>query len=370
MARANPLTPTSSRRATVRLFCVLAVLLATLFLVPPASALGPGATFGLTGVAGDTTTDLGWNDNENADGWEVHRSTTSGFTPSNATLIAEAYSPSYHDSGLTNGVTYYYKVRAFDVVPHYGSYTGQLALMPVPPAPPAPVLNVTGQDQRVVVNVTFAGSSCWIFVYNGTTQGFPNDAAHYLTGFTTTNFSGYVHGTSYTQTGLLNGHPMYYHAFAMSCWYAASTWGPEAGATPHDTVSPPQVLNLTGEQSNGQVILQWDASPATDLDHYLVFEDNTSVASSPGNSAVIFGVQTGVGHVWTVEAVDTSGNVGLPSSGIPLIGYDVTDPLHTGGDLGQATAKGSESALQLDAIMIPAIIALILIGVIVRSVLQ
>ena len=58
--------------------------------------------------------------------YDVHRSTTSGFTPSLATLIASPAGTSYSDLGLANG-TYYYKVVARDAVGNTSGASAQAA---------------------------------------------------------------------------------------------------------------------------------------------------------------------------------------------------------------------------------------------------
>lgn len=67
----------------------------------------------LAATGGETDADLTWTDTANEDGYDVHRSTTSGFTPDGTTLIASiaADSTSYTDADLTEN-TYYYKIIA------------------------------------------------------------------------------------------------------------------------------------------------------------------------------------------------------------------------------------------------------------------
>jgi hypothetical protein len=68
-----------------------------------------------SGVSADSVnlTWTGSTDNVAVTGYDVHRSTSSGFTPSTANKIAQVTSAAYTDSGLASG-TYYYKVIARD----------------------------------------------------------------------------------------------------------------------------------------------------------------------------------------------------------------------------------------------------------------
>jgi hypothetical protein len=71
----------------------------------------PAAPTGLTATAGNASVALVWTASSGASSYNVYRGTTSGGE--SATAIATGItSPSYSDTGLTNGTTYYYKVAA------------------------------------------------------------------------------------------------------------------------------------------------------------------------------------------------------------------------------------------------------------------
>ena len=86
--------------------------------VPLPSAGPPPSTPGsLTGVGGVGTSSLSWTAATSGAGignYNVHRSTTSGFTPTSANRIAQPTGTSYLDTGLAAG-RYYYVVTAEDV---------------------------------------------------------------------------------------------------------------------------------------------------------------------------------------------------------------------------------------------------------------
>ena len=79
----------------------------------------PSAPPSLTATGGINAAQLNWGastDNVGVTEYRVHRSTTSGFTPSTANRIATVTTgTSYSDPGLTPG-TYYYRVIAADAV--------------------------------------------------------------------------------------------------------------------------------------------------------------------------------------------------------------------------------------------------------------
>ncbi|HUP32611.1 MAG TPA: S8 family serine peptidase [Gaiellaceae bacterium] len=82
---------------------------------PPDDTTPPAAPTGLTAAAGNASVSLDWANNSESDlaGYNVYRSTTSGepYAKVNGSPVT---SSSYGDSGLTNGATYYYVVRAVD----------------------------------------------------------------------------------------------------------------------------------------------------------------------------------------------------------------------------------------------------------------
>ena len=80
---------------------------------PVAAAGSPGTPTGLTGTPGNAQVSLTWNTVSGATSYSVFRATTSGgegTTPIASGLTGAAYT----NTGLTNGVTYYYTVEAIN----------------------------------------------------------------------------------------------------------------------------------------------------------------------------------------------------------------------------------------------------------------
>jgi len=83
----------------------------------------PSAPTGLSAAVAGSTVNLSWTaatDNVGVVRYNVHRSTTSGFTPSTANRIGQPTGTSYADSGVAAG-TYYYKVTAEDAAGNVGN---------------------------------------------------------------------------------------------------------------------------------------------------------------------------------------------------------------------------------------------------------
>ncbi len=70
----------------------------------------PAVPTGLTATAGDGSVSLSWSASSGADSYIVQRAQTSGGPYT--TIAANVTTTSYADSGLTNGTTYYYVIRA------------------------------------------------------------------------------------------------------------------------------------------------------------------------------------------------------------------------------------------------------------------
>jgi len=123
-------TMSNARDATVAMACTLfddpndsepqstsdawaAVGLTNTTVCPDPDTTAPAAPTGLKASAGDGSVSLGWGDNGESDlaGYNVYRSTMSGEP---YTKIDFTSSSDYADSGLTNGSTYSYVVRAVD----------------------------------------------------------------------------------------------------------------------------------------------------------------------------------------------------------------------------------------------------------------
>ena len=122
---------------------------------PQASAVvtgditAPTAPGGLTANGGSSSVALAWTastDNVGVTRYNVHRSTTTGFTPSAANRIAQPTGTSYTDSGLSPG-TYYYRVIAEDAASNLSAPSAQVAGI-VSAAPPPGLVAAYAMDEN------------------------------------------------------------------------------------------------------------------------------------------------------------------------------------------------------------------------------
>jgi fibronectin type 3 domain-containing protein len=158
------------------------------------SPLSAPATF--TATAGDRQVALSWGAISNASSYVIRRSTTPGGP---YTIIAGGItSTSYTDTGLTDGVTYYYVITAANVLGE-GTASTETSAMPVPPPPGAPTgLSVLGWNGQVDLSWTASSAATSYNIKRSVTSG-----SGYSTIATGTT-------TSYSDTTAVNGTTYFY----------------------------------------------------------------------------------------------------------------------------------------------------------------
>ncbi len=187
--------------------------------------------------AGGSTVNLNWtaaSDNVGVARYNVHRGTTSGFTPSAANRIAQPTGVSYADTGLASG-SYFYKITAEDAAGNVGPASNEANATvgdTTAPGPPSG-LTANGGVGQVSLSWTAASDNVGVVRYNvhrSTTSGFTPSTANRVAQPT---------AASYTDSGLAAG-TYYYRVTAED---AAGNVGPasneaNAAATTADTTPP------------------------------------------------------------------------------------------------------------------------------------
>ena len=106
---------------------------------PPPADTPPAAPKSLVATAGDTKVALDWADNGEGDlaGYDVYRATASGgpYTKRNSARVPAS---AFTDTGLVNGTTYFYVVRAVDNAGQESANSAQVSATPAGSAPPPP----------------------------------------------------------------------------------------------------------------------------------------------------------------------------------------------------------------------------------------
>ena len=278
----------------------------------------PSAPQGLAAVAGDASVNLSWkapaSDGGSAvTGYNVYRGTTpggEGTTP----VATNVPTTTFTDTGRVNGTTYYYTVSAVNAV-GVSTRSNEASATPrttQPTAPGAPTgLTATAGNASVALTWTAPASNggsavTGYAVYRGSTPG----------GESPTPIATNVTGTSFTDTGEVNGTPYYYKVAAVNA-VGTSPQSNEASATPRATV-PSAPGGLVASAGDRTVALSWQM-PTSDggsgITGYNVYrgtaagaEGSTPIASNVAvTSWTDSGVANGTTYFYRVAAVNAVG---------------------------------------------------------------
>jgi len=183
----------------------------------------PDAPTWVAVTADDTLVQLSWTASAGATGYNLRRATTSGGPYA---LVTATPQTEHTDTGLENGVTYYYVVTA-ESASGEGEPSDEAAASPAPPPPPAPPTDLvaTAGDQSVALTWTASTGATSYLVKRSTASG-----GDYAAIASTTS-------ASYDDTGLENGTTYYYVVSAENSG-GTSADSAEVAATPAE---PPPV---------------------------------------------------------------------------------------------------------------------------------
>ena len=271
---------------------------------PPADTTPPSAPGAFTATGGLGQVALSWTaatDDVGVVGYDLHRSTTAGFSPSPANRIAQPTGTSYTDAGLTPAL-YYYLLVARDGADNIGpaaSAEGTATSDTTPPSAPG-AFTATGGLGQVALSWTAATDDVGVVGYDlhrSTTAGFSPSPANRIAQPT---------GTSYTDAGLTPA--LYYYLLvardgADNIGPAASAQGtatadttgptvavtaPAAGATVAGTLA----LTATASDSGGVAGVQFrvDGTPVGTEDTTAPYSVNWTSTAVPNGAHAITAV--------------------------------------------------------------------------------
>ncbi|MGO8671962.1 MAG: choice-of-anchor tandem repeat GloVer-containing protein, partial [Capsulimonadaceae bacterium] len=251
----------------------------------------------LTATAGDAQVSLSWTGSAGATSYNVYRATTSGDEGS--TAIGTTAGTTYTNSGLTNGVTYFYKVAAVNAS-QTSVQSGEASATPEPPIPAAPTgLTATTGDTQVSLSWTASSGATSYNIYRATTSGGEGSTA-----------IGTALATTYTDTGLTNGVTCYYKVAAVNGGGISGQSG-EAFATPEPSI-PSAPTGLTATAGALQIALTWTASVGATS--YNVYRGTVSggeglaaIGTTTGTTYTDSGVTNGVTYFYKVAAINAGG---------------------------------------------------------------
>ena len=310
-----------------------------------ASRGAPAAPSGLTASAGDGQVDLDWADNAACDlaEYRVYRGTVSGGPYSQ---VASTLGSSHADSGLTNGVTYFYVVTAADAGGREGAQAAEVSAMPNGTPPPdfePPVLSgiqavdITDHSARIVWTTDEPADST---VEHGLDAGYGQS----------TFDSVLVVSHSVSLEGLAPATAYHFRVSSADSTGNASTSADGTFTTAPDSTPPAPPAGLSATAGDGQAALDWADNAESDLAGYLVYRSNVSggpysLTASPLASAhTDLGLTNGETYYYVVTAVDVEGN---ESAGSTEASATPADPVPPGPPVGLAASAGDD-AVTLD----------------------
>ncbi|MCV2489371.1 fibronectin type III domain-containing protein, partial [Geodermatophilus sp. YIM 151500] len=271
----------------------------------PQDATAPAAPVGLTAAPGNAEVRLRWTANEEPDlaSYRVLRDGVEVAT-------VPAGTTAWLDTGLVNDRSYEYRLVAVDAVGNRSAASAPVTATPSNPSPPWDLVATPG-DRRV--DLTWTASSH----PDVTSYVVLRDGVEVAT----------VTGTSWTDTGLVNGVE---YTFTVVAVHRAGMRSPEsapASATPHETTPPATPADLTAAPGDGQVVLSWAANGEPDLAGYELRRDGVPVDPQPGTatSHTDTGLVNGTTYTWTLVAVDVHGNRS-PAATVSATPRDTTPP--------------------------------------------
>ncbi|MBB2968565.1 LamG-like jellyroll fold domain-containing protein [Leifsonia aquatica] len=239
----------------------------------------PTAPTGVAASLSGSTVSLSWTaatDNVGVTAYQVHRSTTSGFTPDGSTLIGTVSSTSATDT-LPGMGTYYYRIVAVDAAGNSGAPSDQATATlgdTTPPSVPSG-LSATASGSTVALSWTASTDNVGVTgytVYRSTTSGFAPSAATQI---------GTTAGASYTDSGVANG--TYY--YVVTATDGTNTSGPSAQASATVAVT---AVTVTSSVNSTQDAMVAASVPTTNYGTYNQLSARGGSGASPIQSFLTF----------------------------------------------------------------------------------
>jgi fibronectin type 3 domain-containing protein len=258
----------------------------------PAAPANPAAAAPI-----ETQVELSWTASSGATSYNIYR----GTSPSNETQVKSGITTTtYEDTGLNNGQTYYYGITA---VNNSGeSSKSNVSVITVPEGPTG--VTATPGDSQVSLTWNASTGATSYQVYRDTLGGAGGAARFPVT------------GTSFTDTGLVNGTLYYYEIGAInSSGQNYSNVSPTSPVTPVAATSsePPATppSSVTATAGNANVVLSW--KPVSNATSYQILRGltSTTVTTFVGTSTTLSytdsGITNGIPYYYIVKAASGGG---------------------------------------------------------------
>ncbi len=274
----------------------------------------------MTGLAGDTQVTLYWNPIELAEYYEIFQGTSSGeyAGTSTATVTGDTYT--YKITGLMNGTTYYFAIRAGNDG-GTGPLSHEISVIPQMTAALAPTIeSVQAGDGQITLGWHAVDGASYFDIFYGLSTGlYDDDPSATVTGDT----------YQYTLEGLTNG-VTYYLALQARNAGGTSPLSNEVAAIP--LPEPPEVpTGLTANPGHRQVSLKWNR--VENADQYEIYlgtladhfdEVPVATVNADTDEYIAMDLVNGTTYYFAIKALNAGGSSAMseaiastPTNSIP-----------------------------------------------------
>jgi uncharacterized repeat protein (TIGR02543 family) len=199
--------------------------------------------------AGYNSVKLTWTATPGANNYEIYRATSLGGTYYLVTTIPATSLPTYTNTALGTGTTYYYKVRAYSLngtTKTYNNYSAISSAKPLPATPTGLVAQAASYSSTKLSWTAVAGASGYS-VYRATSS----TGTYTLLATVTTN--------TYTKTSLALGTTYYYKVIAYRLVGTTKVYGGYSGVVGARVVPPTPISLVASSPSYNSIKLTWGA---------------------------------------------------------------------------------------------------------------
>jgi fibronectin type 3 domain-containing protein len=287
----------STRSKRISIWSVIATMTLGLLSACGGGSDPPAAPTQLSAVGGDSEVSLGWLPSSGASKYNLYWSESAGVTKASGTKLEDVAAP-YVQTGLANGLTYFYVVTA--VNGDGESAASAEASATLAPNAPVAVSAVAGAtDVTVSWDATVAGATSYN-LYWSTTPGVT----------TATGIKEVDAKTPFVHTGRASGQTYYYVVTALNDG-GESPASAEASAS----LAPAAPTALSAVSGNAQVTIEWndvDIVGATSYNLYWSITAGVTKATGTKVAGVTVpfvhtGLSNGTTYYYVVTSVGTGG---------------------------------------------------------------
>jgi len=281
----------------------------------------PGAPIIQSAIAGDGHANITWSEVDDATGYKIFSSTTSGaYDDRPAETVTDAVY-SYNVTGLENGTTYYFVVKATNTGGD-STFSNEVSATPQVPAPGAPVLvSAVAGDKQVNISWSGVSGSTGYKIFSSITSG----------------VYGYQHDTtvtdsvySYNATGLENGIE-YYFVIKATNPGGDSPDSPEVSAVPKTVPESP--ANVKATAGNGTATITFNVpadNGGSPITGYIVTSNPGNITAAGADTAItVTGLLNGTTYTFTVTAANAAGTGPASTASNAVIPFDASLALRT-----------------------------------------